>query len=122
VAPVEARLRAEIARVHGAAWADAWHRGLPNYVDVPGGVNVQEIVRLWHFAKALDLADWARMRYNLMGNAGHWFPGSNAASFDPAAIRAALAGHPFAERIPEILAEAHAMLHGDQRKRLSEGG
>jgi hypothetical protein len=122
VAPVEARLRAEIERVHGAAWVAAWDRGLPTYVDVPGEVNVQEILRLWHFAKALDLTDWGSMRYNLMGNAGHWFPGNNAAGIDAAAIRAELGDHPFAARIPEILAEAHAMLHGKQQKRLSEGG
>ncbi len=117
---IEERLRAEIERVHGADWTREWDRGLPNYTDVPGEVNVQEILRLWHFAKALDLTDWAKMRYNLMGNAGHWFPGANAANLDAKAIRAALGDHLFAKRIPAILAEAHAMLHGEQQKRLSE--
>ena len=120
VGPIEGRLRAEIARVHGSAWAEGWERGLPNYVDVPGGVNVQEIVRLWHFAKALDLTEWAKMRYNLMGNAGHWFPGANAGSFDAEGVRAALGDYAFAENIPGILREAHALLHGEQQKRLSE--
>ena len=120
IAPIERRLRAEIERVHGTEWTREWDRGLPNYVDVPGEVNVQEIVRLWHFAKAFDLTEWAKMRYNLMGNAGHWFPGANAAQFDPAAIRATLDGHRFAARIPEILREAHTLLHGAQQKRLSE--
>ena len=120
ITPIEQRLRAEIVRVHGKEWAESWDRGLPNYVDVPGEMNVQEIVRLWHFAKALDLTEWAKMRYNLMGNAGHWFPGVNAANFDPKAIRVALGDYPFADRLPAILSEAHAMLHGEQQKRLSE--
>jgi predicted aldo/keto reductase-like oxidoreductase len=118
--PVEARLRAEIARVHGEDWVACWWEGLPNYVNVPGQVNVQEIVRLWHFAKALDLVEWGKMRYNLMGNAGHWFPGLNAAKFDPAAVQLACGASPFAERIPDILSEAHALLHGEQQKRLSQ--
>jgi predicted aldo/keto reductase-like oxidoreductase len=120
IAPIEARLRAEIERVHGADWVAAWNAGLPNYVDVPGEVNVQEIVRLWHFARALDLVEWGKMRYNLMGNAGHWFPGVNAAKFDEKKIFVACGRSPFAERIPGILAEAHALLHGDQQKRLSQ--
>ena len=120
IAPIEQRLRAEIESVHGAEWTRAWDRDLPNYTDVPGEVNVQEIMRLWHFAKALDLIEWAKMRYNLMGNAGHWFPGANAANFDAKKVRASLDGHPFADRIPAILAEAHALLHGEQQKRLSE--
>jgi predicted aldo/keto reductase-like oxidoreductase len=55
-----------------------------------------------------------------MGNAGHWFPGTNASAFDPAAVRSALGAHPFAERIPGILAEAHTLLHGEEQKRLSQ--
>jgi predicted aldo/keto reductase-like oxidoreductase len=120
IKPIEARLRAEIARVHGDEWVSCWWEGLPNYVRIPGGVNVQEIVRLWHFAKALDLVEWGKMRYNLMGNAGHWFPGGNAAKFDAEQIRLACGASPFAERIPEILKEAHVMLHGEQQKRLSQ--
>jgi predicted aldo/keto reductase-like oxidoreductase len=60
------------------------------------------------------------MRYNLMGNAGHWFPGVNAASFDREALRTALKGHPFAGRIPEVLSEAHELLKGEQVQRLSK--
>ena len=119
-APIAQRLRAEIARVHGVEWAQDWDRDLPNYMDVPGEVNVQEIVRLWHFAKALDLTEWGRMRYNLLGNAGHWFPGANAAAFDRDLLRTALDGYLFADRIPGILTEAHTLLHGEQQKRLSE--
>jgi hypothetical protein len=120
IVPIEQRLRAEMDRVLGADWWPELWRALPNYVDVPGEVNLQEILRLWSFAKALDLTEWGKMRYNLMGNAGHWFPGVNAAHFDPQGIRAVLDGHPFADRIPAILAEAHALLHGAQQKRLSE--
>ncbi len=120
IAPIETRLRAEMERALGSDWwAGVW-RDLPNYGAVPGEVNLQEILRLWSFAKALDLTEWAKMRYNLMGNAGHWFPGVNAAHFDAAKIRALLNDNPFADRIPRILAEAHAMLHDEQQKRLSE--
>ena len=120
IKPIEARLRAEIARVHGEEWASCWWEGLPNYVSIPGGINVQEIVRLWHFAKALDLVEWGKMRYNLMGNAGHWFPGTNAAKFDAEQVQLACGASPFAERIPGILTEAHEMLRGEQQKRLSQ--
>ena len=122
IAPIEKRLRAEMERVLGADWCERGLRDLPNYVDVPGEVNVQEILRLWTYAQSLDLKEWGKMRYNLMGNAGHWFPGANAGKFNDAKVRAALGGHPFAERIPTILAGAHAMLVEAPKKRLSEGG
>jgi predicted aldo/keto reductase-like oxidoreductase len=120
IAPIESRLRAVMDAAIGADWWASLWRDLPNYVDVPGGVNLQEILRLWSFAKALDLTEWAKMRYNLMGYAGHWFPGSNASRFEGAKVRASLAGNPFADRIPAILQEAHTMLHGAQQQRLSE--
>src|SRR5881296_1710629 len=44
--PIAERLRAEMERVLGADWCARWHEGLPHYVDVPGQVNVSEIVRL----------------------------------------------------------------------------
>ena len=44
----------------------------------------------------------------------------NATTFDESALLDALKENPFAERIPEILREAHAMLFTEQAKRLSE--
>jgi predicted aldo/keto reductase-like oxidoreductase len=120
IRPIEQRLRAEMDRALGADWWKELWRAFPNYVAVPGEVNIQEILRLWSFAKSLDLVEWGKMRYNLMGNAGHWFPGVNAAGIDAAKIRATLDGNPFAEKAVGALADAHAMLHGEQQKRLSE--
>lgn len=118
--PVEMRLRAEMDAVLGGDWCGGWWRDIPEYTEMPGEVNVSEILRLWSFAKSLDLVDFGKMRYNLLGNAGHWFPGQNAARFDRGEIQRAVAANPFAERIPGILSEAHALLHGEAKKRLSQ--
>jgi hypothetical protein len=120
IAPVEARLRAEMDRVLGAEWCARWFEGLPSYADVPDYVNVTEILRLWTYAKSLDLVAWAKMRYNLLGQAGHWFPGENAAQATEAKIAPVVAANPFAARIPKILAESHSWFFEAPVKRLSE--
>jgi predicted aldo/keto reductase-like oxidoreductase len=120
VQPIERRLRDELLRAHGPDWCERWHHGIPEYVDVPGEINIREILRLWTYAKALDLVDWARMRYNLLGQADHWFPGANAAHFQPDAIRRAVHRSAFADRIPDILRESHAWFFTAPEKRLSQ--
>jgi predicted aldo/keto reductase-like oxidoreductase len=115
----EKRIRESLDADLGKDWMSHWHKGLPHYTETPEQINVKEILRMWTFYKGLDLLEFARMRYNLLGNAEHWFPGQPAVD----ALNkdwSCLSASPFAGRIPSILSEAHELFGGESRKRLSE--
>lgn len=119
-AGIATRLRAEMERQLGTDWCAHWMNDLPDWTQVPGHINLWEIIRLWNYATALDMEAFAKLRYNLLGQGDHWFPGINAAEFDEQAILMCLGSYRFADRIPDLLRDAHRRFFEAPKKRLSE--
>lgn len=111
VSAIETRLLNALEAAHGADWMAHWHEHLPRHTETPGDINIPEILRLWTYAIGLDMVNFAKMRYNLLGKVEHWFPGTNAAEVEADALRPILSKNRFAEKIPEILRQAHALLY-----------
>ncbi|MFP4499558.1 MAG: aldo/keto reductase [Candidatus Hydrogenedentota bacterium] len=123
IVPIEARLRAAMVEAFGETWVDTWAEGLPPVADTPGEINVEWILRLRNLAVAFDMIEYAKMRYNLLGNGGNWFPGYKADKMDEVgeeALVQALSKSPHAEKIPGYLRKAHDLLAGEAVKRQSE--
>ena len=114
------QLDAALEEAVGADVAQRYAAGLPCWESTPGHVNIRTILWLRQLVAAFDMREYAQMRYNLLGNAGHWFPGLNAQGVEQLDWGDKLAGSPFAAQIPQWLKEAHAQLHGTPAKRLSE--
>ncbi len=121
LAPILQRLEQTGIDTFGAPWWNNWRNGLPTPYETPNGVNIPMILWLRNLALAYDMVDYAKARYNLLGGAAsHWFPGSRAEEFDPQAIAPLLTNSPFADQIPKLLEETHALLGGEQKQRLSQ--
>jgi len=118
--PILDRLRDALHAAVGEDYANRYAEGLPNWEDTPGHINLPAILWLRNLMLAYHMTDYSKMRYNLLGNGGHWFPGLNAAHIDPAALRKALKDSPFAEQIPTWLSETHAQLYEAPKQRLSQ--
>lgn len=118
--PILARLEEEAIATLGEEWVKTWHVGLPEHHQTPGNVNIPVILWLRNLALAYDLLDYARMRYNLLGNASHWFPGNKAEGVEQLDLRQCLANSPHADIIPTLLEEAEQLLGGEEVQRLSQ--
>ena len=118
--PILERLEAAAIAALGEEWVHNWQVGLPSHEQTPGGINIPTVLWLWNLAIAYDLVEYSRMRYNLLGNGGHWFPGNSAEQATQLDLSQCLTASPYADKIPALLADAHRRLGGQEAKRLSQ--
>jgi uncharacterized protein len=104
----------------GGDFAHRFAEGLPSWKETPGEINIPVILWLLNLARAYDMVEYAKMRYNLLGNADHWFPGQSADKMDEVDLSRALHNSPFRDQIPGLLKEANQLLKAEEQKRLSE--
>jgi predicted aldo/keto reductase-like oxidoreductase len=117
--PILERLESEAIACLGEEWVKTWRVNLPSFEETPGKVNIPVILWLRNLAIAYDMVEYAKMRYNLLGNASHWFPGNKADEVDQLNMEKCLALSPHADKIPALLIQAHQMLGGEAVQRLS---
>lgn len=118
--PILERLEQEAVAQLGEPWYHTWHVGLPAPEDTPGHMNIPVILWLRNLAIAYDMVEYAKMRYNLLGNASHWFPGNKVKQVARGRLQRCLARSPHAEKIPTLLEEADRLLGGEAIRRLSQ--
>jgi uncharacterized protein len=118
--PIIDRLEQAATSKLGTEWVRTWKEGLPALSDTPGNINIHTILWLRNLAIAYDMIEYGQMRYNLLENAGHWFPGAKATNIEALDFSTCLAASPHATKIPALLRETDLLLGGMEVKRLSQ--
>ena len=116
IQPIAERINEAMADALGADWWETWWKGVPPWYATPGNINAQYILRVWNWAKGMDMVDYGRYRYGMLGDGGSWMPGQNAGKADKLDFGKAFSESPFADRLPRVLREAHRLLSGKPGK------
>ncbi|BFM38953.1 aldo/keto reductase [Synechocystis sp. LKSZ1] len=82
----------------------------------PEDINIPEILRLRNLALAYDMQAFGQYRYQMLENAGHWFPGRRGHHCTDCGD--CLPRCPEQLAIPNLLRDAHQRLQGQARRRL----
>jgi predicted aldo/keto reductase-like oxidoreductase len=120
LSPIIERLEQAAIDALGADWCETWKVGLPHWSETPDEVNIEMILWLRNLAIAYDMTEYGKMRYNLLGNGGHWFPGKRLQGEEVSQFAAVLRESPHRDRIPALLQETHNLLGGEAVQRLSQ--
>jgi len=121
VQPIAARWHEAYEAAVPAHRRDPFNMKLPEPEGTPGQVNIPVILWLLNLVKAYDMTAYGQMRYNLLGNADHWFPGKPAPDADALDLDAvATACGLGTAELKALLREAHELLGGNAVKRISQ--
>ncbi len=109
--PIIQRLENSAIAALGKDWYETWQIGLPRCEQTPNQINIPVILWLRNLALAYDLIDYAKIRYNVLGRASHWFPGQKATNVEALDLKPCLKNSPHADKIPALLADTHQWLN-----------
>jgi predicted aldo/keto reductase-like oxidoreductase len=124
VPPIVEKLQAAMREAIGHADPEVFSwQGVPEYTEAPEGLNLPIMLWLSNLAKGWGMQAYGKMRFNMLGNSGHWFPGAKPEIVEDLSddqIRKAVAESPYADRIPGLVRDAVDRLGGEAVKRLSQ--
>ncbi len=118
--PIVERLEKAMHDAVGKEISERIGEGLPDWEDAPDYINMPVILWLRHLALAYDMQEYGQMRYNLLGNGGHWFPGLKATNVDQVDLSKAIAKSPYKDQIANWLKDADRRLDAAPVERLSQ--
>ncbi|OQB37335.1 MAG: hypothetical protein BWY06_02411 [Candidatus Latescibacteria bacterium ADurb.Bin168] len=82
----------------------------------PESIHIPETLRLRNLARAYDMKEFGKYRYNLFSRGGHWFPGEQATACTKCGE--CLPRCPEKLDIPALLMDTHELLLGDPQRHL----
>lgn len=104
------RLNAEFRNVLGGTYCTQCYDCLP----CPENIHIPEMLRLRNVARAFDMVEFGRYRYNLFSRGGHWFPGDQATACTECGD--CLPRCPEKLDIPGLLLDTHSLLIGQAER------
>ncbi|WP_432800392.1 aldo/keto reductase [Poriferisphaera sp. WC338] len=123
VEPIISRLENAMYEANGVRHPEEFSPGLLD-MEKTDGLNLEIMLWLRHLALGWDMTEYGKMRFNLLGNGGHWFPGGKPQeTLDKTSadrLRAAVPDHPQADKLYELAVHATELLGGEEVKRQSE--
>ncbi|MEM6553647.1 MAG: aldo/keto reductase [Planctomycetota bacterium] len=123
VPPIVERLEQAMIEATGHASPEAGVWELPDHREAPAGLNLPVMLWLRNLLAGWGMEGYAKMRFNMLNGAGHWFPGADPAELakvDPAELRGLAEGTLLGELAVERLHDSVTRLSGEKVKRLSQ--
>jgi predicted aldo/keto reductase-like oxidoreductase len=113
----EARLRAAMAEVSGYERPDHHWHSFPGWESAPGNINIKMTLWLANLYRAWGMKNFARERYGMLNRGSSWVQGNDGARAAELDFSETLKPDEFsAERLKELLVEAHAILKSAKEK------
>jgi predicted aldo/keto reductase-like oxidoreductase len=106
---VENSIQEVLNNIHGENWMKNWDKGLPEIHNTPNEINMYEVLRFFNLGTALDMTAFGKMRYELLGEKNHWFPGFQIGNAKREDLIKSLVNSPFPELVADNLLKAHEM-------------